>query len=101
MKYQTQTNTFTNINERTQPLFMSAYLTTRTKYLVRVRSFIKCTNTNELPTERFPNCSLNVRFVCSPIWIIWNGSTVVYLCHNYLVCYCFKVIERVKITGHV
>ncbi|MFS8018986.1 hypothetical protein Hanom_Chr15g01398551 [Helianthus anomalus] len=39
-------------------------LTKRTKFLVRVRSFIKRTNTNELPAERFTNCLLNVQFVC-------------------------------------
>ncbi|MFS7981086.1 hypothetical protein Hanom_Chr10g00946841 [Helianthus anomalus] len=34
-----------------------------------VRSFIKRTNTNELPAEWFTNCSLNVRFVCSPMYV--------------------------------
>ncbi|MFS8028149.1 hypothetical protein Hanom_Chr16g01507081 [Helianthus anomalus] len=48
---------------------MSVPLTKRTKFLVRARSFIKRTNTNELPAERFTNCSLNVQFVCSPIKI--------------------------------
>ncbi|MFS7943857.1 hypothetical protein Hanom_Chr06g00505131 [Helianthus anomalus] len=57
---------FTNINERTRPLFMFVHLTKRTKFLVRVRSFIKRTNTSELPAEWFTNRSLNVRFVCSP-----------------------------------
>ncbi|MFS7984428.1 hypothetical protein Hanom_Chr11g00986311 [Helianthus anomalus] len=58
-----------NTNERTQPLFMFVHLTKRTKFFVRVRSFIKRTNTNELPTERFMNCSLKVQFVCSPtLW---------------------------------
>ncbi|MFS7989956.1 hypothetical protein Hanom_Chr11g01053161 [Helianthus anomalus] len=45
---------------------MFVYLTNRTKFLVHVRSFIKRTNINELPAERFTNCSLNVRFVYSP-----------------------------------
>ncbi|MFS7985894.1 hypothetical protein Hanom_Chr11g01004051 [Helianthus anomalus] len=45
---------------------MFVHLSKRTKFFVRVRSFIKRTNTNELPTERFVNCSLKVRFVCSP-----------------------------------
>ncbi|MFS8027976.1 hypothetical protein Hanom_Chr16g01505041 [Helianthus anomalus] len=49
---------------------MFVQLTKRTKFLVRVRSFIKGTNTNELPAERFINCSLKVRFVCS----LSNGS---------------------------
>ncbi|MFS7982555.1 putative RNA-dependent RNA polymerase, eukaryotic-type [Helianthus anomalus] len=35
-------------------------LTKRTKFLVRVRLFNKRTNTNELPAERFTNCSPNV-----------------------------------------
>ncbi|MFS7971040.1 hypothetical protein Hanom_Chr09g00828081 [Helianthus anomalus] len=46
---------------------MFVHLTNRTKFLVHVvRSFIKRTNINELPTERFTNCSLNVWFVYSP-----------------------------------
>ncbi|MFS7940473.1 hypothetical protein Hanom_Chr05g00464881 [Helianthus anomalus] len=45
---------------------MFVHLTNRTKFLVHVRSFIKRTNINELPAERFTNCSLNVRFVYSP-----------------------------------
>ncbi|MFS7901681.1 hypothetical protein Hanom_Chr01g00002481 [Helianthus anomalus] len=44
---------------------MFVHLIKRTKFLVRVRSFIKRTNTNELPAERFKNCLLNVRFVRS------------------------------------
>ncbi|MFS7998526.1 hypothetical protein Hanom_Chr12g01154921 [Helianthus anomalus] len=59
----THYRTFTNTIERTRHLFMFIHLTNRTKFLVRVRSFIKQTNVNELPTERFTNCSLNVRFV--------------------------------------
>ncbi|MFS8018583.1 hypothetical protein Hanom_Chr15g01393721 [Helianthus anomalus] len=58
--------TFTNTIERTRPLFMFVHLTNRTEFLVHVRSFIKRTNINELPAERFTNCSLNVRFVYSP-----------------------------------
>ncbi|MFS8005178.1 hypothetical protein Hanom_Chr13g01234331 [Helianthus anomalus] len=45
---------------------MFVHLINRTKFLVRVRSFIKRTNVNELLVERFTNCSLNVRFVYSP-----------------------------------
>ncbi|MFS7925255.1 hypothetical protein Hanom_Chr04g00282491 [Helianthus anomalus] len=45
---------------------MFVHLTKRTKFFVRVRSFIKRTNTNELPAERFMNCPLKVQFVCSP-----------------------------------
>ncbi|MFS7916758.1 hypothetical protein Hanom_Chr03g00181101 [Helianthus anomalus] len=47
---------------------MFVHLTKRTKFLVRVRLFNKQTNTNELPAERFTNCSLNVWFICSPMW---------------------------------
>ncbi|MFS8031463.1 hypothetical protein Hanom_Chr17g01546211 [Helianthus anomalus] len=57
---------FTNTIERTRPLFMFVHLTNRTKFLVHVRSFIKRTNINKLPAERFTNCSLNVRFVYNP-----------------------------------
>ncbi|MFS7920403.1 hypothetical protein Hanom_Chr03g00224461 [Helianthus anomalus] len=45
---------------------MFVHLTKRTEFFVCVRSFIKRTNTNELPAERFMNCSLKVQFVCSP-----------------------------------
>ncbi|KAJ0913195.1 hypothetical protein HanRHA438_Chr06g0282871 [Helianthus annuus] len=45
---------------------MLVHLTKRTKFLVCVRLFNKRTNTNELPAERFTNCSPNVWFVCSP-----------------------------------
>ncbi|MFS8031673.1 hypothetical protein Hanom_Chr17g01548651 [Helianthus anomalus] len=45
---------------------MFVHLTTRTNFLVHVRSFIKRTNINERPAEQFTNCSLNVRFVYSP-----------------------------------
>ncbi|KAJ0483775.1 hypothetical protein HanIR_Chr13g0668421 [Helianthus annuus] len=45
---------------------MFVHLTKRTKFFVRVRLFNKRTNTNELPAERFTNCSPNVWFVCSP-----------------------------------
>ncbi|KAJ0522533.1 hypothetical protein HanIR_Chr10g0483641 [Helianthus annuus] len=57
--------TFTNTIERTRPLFMFVHLTYRSKFLVHVRSYIKRTNINELPIERFTNCSLNVRFIYS------------------------------------
>ncbi|MFS7957142.1 hypothetical protein Hanom_Chr07g00662941 [Helianthus anomalus] len=63
MNYRTHYRTFTNINERMRPLFMSVHLTKRKK--IRVCSFIKRTNTNELSIERFTNYSLNVRFICS------------------------------------
>ncbi|MFS7908156.1 hypothetical protein Hanom_Chr01g00079881 [Helianthus anomalus] len=63
MDYQTQTN----INERMWPLFIFIHLTKQMEFLVRVRSFKKQTNTNELPAKRFTNCSLKVRFVCIPI----------------------------------
>ncbi|MFS7908058.1 hypothetical protein Hanom_Chr01g00078731 [Helianthus anomalus] len=46
---------------------MLVHLTKPTKFLVCVRLFNKQTNTNELPAERFTNCSPNVCFVCSPI----------------------------------
>ncbi|MFS8026022.1 hypothetical protein Hanom_Chr16g01482051 [Helianthus anomalus] len=45
---------------------MFVHLTNQTEFLVHVRSFIKRTNINELPAERFTNCSLNVWFVYSP-----------------------------------
>ncbi|MFS7975423.1 hypothetical protein Hanom_Chr10g00880461 [Helianthus anomalus] len=45
---------------------MFIHLTKRMKFLVHVHLFNKRTNTNELPTERFMNCSLNVCFICSP-----------------------------------
>ncbi|MFS7938430.1 hypothetical protein Hanom_Chr05g00439601 [Helianthus anomalus] len=45
---------------------MFVHLTKRTEFFVRVHSFIKRTNTNELPVKRFMNCSLKVQFVCSP-----------------------------------
>ncbi|KAM0071644.1 putative alpha/Beta hydrolase [Helianthus debilis subsp. tardiflorus] len=38
------------------------------KFFVGVRSFIKQTNTNELPAKWFMNCSLKIRFVCSPTY---------------------------------
>ncbi|KAL9995212.1 hypothetical protein Hdeb2414_s0827g00951381 [Helianthus debilis subsp. tardiflorus] len=48
---------------------MFVHLTKRTNFLVRVRvhvhSFIKRTNTNELPAEQFMNGSLNVQYICS------------------------------------
>ncbi|MFS7952120.1 hypothetical protein Hanom_Chr07g00603201 [Helianthus anomalus] len=44
---------FTNINERTRPLFMFIHLTKRMKFLVCVRLFNKRMNTNELPAKRF------------------------------------------------
>ncbi|MFS7974630.1 hypothetical protein Hanom_Chr09g00870981 [Helianthus anomalus] len=47
---------------------MFVHLTKQTKFIVRVRLFNKRTNTNKLPAEQFTNCSLNVWFVCIPIW---------------------------------
>ncbi|MFS7888899.1 hypothetical protein Hanom_Chr00s000002g01600461 [Helianthus anomalus] len=58
--------TFTNDIERTRHLFVFVHLTNRTKFLVHVCSLIKRTNVNELPAERFTNCSLNVQFVYDP-----------------------------------
>ncbi|MFS7924788.1 hypothetical protein Hanom_Chr03g00276781 [Helianthus anomalus] len=40
-------------------------LTYQTKFLVRIRSFIKQTNINKLPAEQVMNSSLNVRFIYS------------------------------------
>ncbi|MFS7940067.1 hypothetical protein Hanom_Chr05g00459281 [Helianthus anomalus] len=68
--------TFTNTIERTRPLFMFVHLTNRTEFLVHVRSFIKRTNINELPAERFMNCSLNVRFVYSPMNCCCRGFLI-------------------------
>ncbi|MFS8034264.1 hypothetical protein Hanom_Chr17g01579121 [Helianthus anomalus] len=42
---------------------MFVRLAKRTKYLVRLRSFIKRTNTIELPAEQLINFSLNVHFI--------------------------------------
>ncbi|MFS8003668.1 hypothetical protein Hanom_Chr13g01216571 [Helianthus anomalus] len=53
---------------------MFVHLTNRTKFLVHVRSFIKRTDINELPAERFTNCPLNVRFVYSLIILIFDYS---------------------------
>ncbi|KAJ0809179.1 putative vacuolar protein sorting-associated protein [Helianthus annuus] len=47
---------------------MFVHFTKRTKFLVCVSSLIKGMNTNKLPVERFMNCSLNVWFVCSPMY---------------------------------
>ncbi|MFS7952283.1 hypothetical protein Hanom_Chr07g00605111 [Helianthus anomalus] len=57
---------------------MFVHLTNRTKFLVRVRSFIKRTNKNELPAERFTNCSLNVWFVYSPRTTCLSRVTVAF-----------------------
>ncbi|MFS8022518.1 hypothetical protein Hanom_Chr16g01440431 [Helianthus anomalus] len=62
----TRYRTFTNTNERTRPLFMFVHLTKRQRFLDHFRSFIKRTNTNELPAKRFMECSLNVQFICNP-----------------------------------
>ncbi|MFS8034539.1 hypothetical protein Hanom_Chr17g01582351 [Helianthus anomalus] len=50
---------------------MFVHLTKRTKCLVCVRLFNKRTNTNELPAERFTNCSPNIWFFYSPIYNIF------------------------------
>ncbi|MFS7927581.1 hypothetical protein Hanom_Chr04g00310851 [Helianthus anomalus] len=73
---QTRYRTFTNTNERTRPLFMFIHLTKRTDFFVRDRSFIKRTNTNELPAERFMNYSLKVQFVCSPTLVLFLSPTL-------------------------
>ncbi|KAF5817924.1 hypothetical protein HanXRQr2_Chr02g0058711 [Helianthus annuus] len=70
----THYQTFTNINERTQPLFMFVHLTLQKKFFVRVRSYIKRTNINELPAERFMNC--NVAFVYSPGYNVQTTRTI-------------------------
>ncbi|MFS7989875.1 hypothetical protein Hanom_Chr11g01052081 [Helianthus anomalus] len=72
--------TFTNTIERTRPLFMFVHLTNRTEFIVHVRSFIKRTNINELPDERFTNCSLNVRFVYSPSHAcLWTHTCSIFI----------------------
>ncbi|MFS7994848.1 hypothetical protein Hanom_Chr12g01110941 [Helianthus anomalus] len=45
---------------------MFVHLTKQTIFLVH--SFIKQTDTNELPAEQFTKCSLNIRFICSPTY---------------------------------
>ncbi|MFS7896668.1 hypothetical protein Hanom_Chr00s005415g01728911 [Helianthus anomalus] len=49
---------------------MFPHLTKRTKFIVRFRSFIKRTNTNELPAKQFTNYSLNIWFVCGTTHVI-------------------------------
>ncbi|MFS8014018.1 hypothetical protein Hanom_Chr15g01339731 [Helianthus anomalus] len=66
MNYQTQTNTFTIINERMWTLFMSVHFTKRTKFLVSVCLFNKWTNTNKLPAKQFTNYPPNIWFVYTP-----------------------------------
>ncbi|MFS7949540.1 hypothetical protein Hanom_Chr06g00572801 [Helianthus anomalus] len=58
--------TFTTAIERTRRMFVFIHLTNRTKFLVHIRSLIRRTNVNELPTKSFMNCSVNVRFVPIP-----------------------------------
>ncbi|MFS8017761.1 hypothetical protein Hanom_Chr15g01384201 [Helianthus anomalus] len=55
--------TFTNIIERTWPLFVFVHLNNRTKSLFIFVFFIKRMNVNEIPAEQFTNNSLNVQFV--------------------------------------
>ncbi|MFS7915845.1 putative ribosomal protein L9 [Helianthus anomalus] len=62
---------------------MIVHLTKRTKFLVCVRLFNKRTNTNELPDERFTNCSLNVWFICS----------FTYECNLYILTIESRVID--------
>ncbi|KAJ0427826.1 putative RNA helicase [Helianthus annuus] len=57
---------------------MFVHLTKRTKFLVCVRLFNKRTNTNELPAERFMNCSSNVWFVCSPNFEVAKKDNLIY-----------------------
>ncbi|MFS8027236.1 hypothetical protein Hanom_Chr16g01496191 [Helianthus anomalus] len=62
-------NTLPNVHEHNRTNETSVHvrsLTNRTKFLAHFRSFIKRTNINELPAERFTNCSVNIRFVYSP-----------------------------------
>ncbi|MFS8032828.1 hypothetical protein Hanom_Chr17g01562251 [Helianthus anomalus] len=66
MNYRTRYQTFTNISERTQSLLTFVYLTKRMNFFAHVRSFIKQTNTNKFRTKWFTNCSLSVRFICTP-----------------------------------
>ncbi|KAJ0937588.1 hypothetical protein HanRHA438_Chr03g0143761 [Helianthus annuus] len=47
-------------------MFMFVHLTKRTKFLVRVRLFIKRTNRNRFPAAQFMKRALSVRFVSSP-----------------------------------
>ncbi|MFS7998585.1 hypothetical protein Hanom_Chr12g01155611 [Helianthus anomalus] len=90
---------FTNINERTRPLFMFVHLAKRTEFRVRVRLFNKRTNTNELPAERFTKCSPNVWFVYSPTYIYYkielNFRLVPMVCKNYRLCLNGLLITRV------
>ena len=46
---------------------MFVHLIKRTENLVRVRSFIKRTNTNELPAAQIRERFMNVRFVYRPM----------------------------------
>ncbi|MFS7973502.1 hypothetical protein Hanom_Chr09g00857241 [Helianthus anomalus] len=62
---------------------MFVHLTNRTEFLVHVRLFIKRTNVNELSAERFTNCSLNVRFVYSPICTPSNFILLVFVHHKF------------------
>ncbi|MFS7966839.1 hypothetical protein Hanom_Chr09g00778551 [Helianthus anomalus] len=57
---QTRYQMFTNISERTRPLFMFVSSAKRMKFLSRICLFIKQTNTNELSTKQFLKCSLIV-----------------------------------------
>ncbi|MFS7975138.1 hypothetical protein Hanom_Chr10g00876931 [Helianthus anomalus] len=66
---------------------MFVHLTKRTNFLVHVRLFNKQTNTNELPAERFTNCSPNVWFISSPNrrqFITPNFSPNCHSCHLQL-----------------
>ncbi|MFS7959572.1 hypothetical protein Hanom_Chr08g00692681 [Helianthus anomalus] len=86
---QTHYRMFTNINERTQPLFTFVHITKRTKFLVHVvRSFIKRTNTNKFSAEQFTNCSLNVWFICSPTY-----DPMTYACEIIYLSFCFTTIQ--------
>ncbi|MFS7975514.1 hypothetical protein Hanom_Chr10g00881501 [Helianthus anomalus] len=65
-----------------RPLFMSVYLTKPTKFLVRVRSFIKRMMINEFPAEQFTNCSMNIRFICTLFTDIMNDTIRVLIIRN-------------------
>ncbi|MFS7996016.1 hypothetical protein Hanom_Chr12g01124901 [Helianthus anomalus] len=57
---------------------MFVHLTNQKEFLVHVCSLIKRTNVNELPAERFTNCSLNVRFVYNPRFKVTRLNSLSY-----------------------
>ncbi|MFS8022420.1 hypothetical protein Hanom_Chr16g01439261 [Helianthus anomalus] len=58
---------------------MLVRLTKQMKFLVYVCSFIKWTNTNELPAERYTNYSLNISLICNPIYTYLPIYLYIYL----------------------